>query len=200
MIATYAGRRSVPPAVAGGPARVNGEEIPIISSEWGYSSAWRGLTENSQSEILARQFLTNTANGIPISIWYDWHDDGVDASEPEHHFGVARNAYQAHRELIYDPKPAYAAALTLLRYFDGYSFQKRLDVKNESDYVLVFTKDSDVRIAAWTTTSAHRVTIPSDVLTFTTVKHTGQPASSVSTNQGATSIEISNAPVYLKAP
>jgi len=197
LIATYAGRRSVPSAVAGGPARVNGEEIPIISSEWGYSSAWRGLTENSQSEILARQFLTNAGNGIPISIWYDWHDDGVDASEPEHHFGVARNAYRAHRELIYDPKPAYAAALTLLRCFDGYSFQKRLDVKNESDYVLLFAKGSDVRIAAWTTSSAHRVTIPSDVPTFTIIKHTGEPAGSISATQGAVSIDISNAPLYL---
>ena len=90
--------------------------------------------------------------------------------------------------------PAYAAALTLLRYFDGYSFQKRLDVKNESDYVLLFAKGSDVRIAAWTTSSAHRITIPSDVPTFTIIKHTGEPSGSVSTNQGPISIEISSSP------
>src|SRR5437588_1179449 len=175
-------------------------EIPIISSEWGYSSVWRGISEDRQSEILAREFLTNTANGIPISIWYDWHDDGLDASEPEYHFGVARNAYQANREQIYDPKPAYAAARTLLSHFDSYVFQRRLDVKNESDYVLEFSKGGDFRFAAWTTTSAHRVLIPSDTATFTIIKHTGETAGSVSAYQGTLSIVVSSSPVYLIHP
>jgi hypothetical protein len=171
--------------------------IPIISSEWGCSSVWRGLGEDKQSEVLAREFLTNAANGVPISIWYDWHDDGTDAGEAEHHFGVVRHAYQADREQIYDPKPAYATARTLLHSIAGYTFQKRVDVKNESDYVLIFAKAGDVRIVAWTTTTGHRITIPFASPQVTIIQHTGGIAGPFSTSRGAVSIEISSAPVYL---
>ena len=64
--------------------------ISIISGEWGYSSAWHGMNEEKQAIMLARQFLTNAANGIPLSIWYDWRDDGLDPKEAEHHFGLVR--------------------------------------------------------------------------------------------------------------
>src|SRR5204863_7116651 len=69
--------------------------IPIISGEWGFSSAWPRIDEAKQSALLARELLTNVANGIPISIWYDWRDDGTDPKEPEHHFGLVRNAYMS---------------------------------------------------------------------------------------------------------
>src|SRR5262249_598366 len=65
-----------------------GKYIPILSGEWGYSSAGRG--EEAQGKLLPRQWLTNLANNIPLSIWYDWHDDGPDPSDPEHHFGTVR--------------------------------------------------------------------------------------------------------------
>jgi len=64
---------SEPGAVATGPRLSKRQkEIPIISGEWGYSSAWRGMNEEKQGERLARQWLTNAANGVQISIWYDW--------------------------------------------------------------------------------------------------------------------------------
>src|SRR6266480_1285581 len=93
-------------------ASSNGE-IPIISDEWGYSSGWRGMSEEKQGALLAREMLTNLANDIPISIWYDWCDDGADIDEPEHHFGLVRNAYQDGRDQVFQLKPAYLAAQTL---------------------------------------------------------------------------------------
>lgn len=182
-----------------GSAHGSGRRMPIISSEWGYSSVWRGLSEDKQSEMFAREFLTNAANGIPISIWYDWHDDGTDAGEAEHHFGVVRHSYQADREQIYQPKPAYLSARELLHKLDGYTFQKRIDVKNESDYVLVFAKAGDVRIVAWTITTPHRITIPFAGPQVTITQHTGGISGPFSTPQGAISMEISSAPVYLSA-
>ena len=82
-------------------------------------------------------------------------------NDPEHHFGLVRNTYQAGRDQVYEPKPAYRAAKTLSEFFNGYVFEQRLAVGGADDYVLVFAKGGDRRIAAWTTSSsAHRVNIP----------------------------------------
>jgi polysaccharide biosynthesis protein PslG len=173
-------------------------EVPIISGEWGYSSGWRGLTEEKQGALLAREMLTNLANDIPISIWYDWRDDGTDPKESEHHFGLVRNAYQAGRDPVFEPKPAYLAAQTLSVFLDGYAYQRRLPIGSDSDYVLVFSKGNELRLAAWTTsTSAHRVVIPDKAGTFRITKHNGESGGTVSATQEGLKIELSTAPLCL---
>jgi polysaccharide biosynthesis protein PslG len=175
-----------------------GGQIPVISGEWGYSSAWRGMDEEKQGALFAREMLTNIANEIPISIWYDWRDDGTDPKDPEHHFGLVRNALQSGRDEVYEPKPAYRAAKTLSEYFNGYVFEQRLPIGRDDDYVLVFGKDGDRRLAAWTTSAtAHRVNIPMDKGEFKVTRHTGESAGSVSAGQTGISIEVSTQPVYV---
>jgi hypothetical protein len=88
--------------------------IPILSGEWGYSSVWKDFDEAKQATYLSRMFLTNIANDVALSIWYDWHDDGTDPKEGEHHFGLVRHEYHEGREPVYDPKPAYQAAKTFI--------------------------------------------------------------------------------------
>jgi polysaccharide biosynthesis protein PslG len=134
--------------------------IPIVSGEWGYSSVWRGMDEQKQSEMFAREMLTNIANGIPLSIWYDWRDDGSDATEPEHHFGLVRNTFQPAGTQPRDSKPAYLAARTINRFLDGYTFEKRLPLGSDVDYVLAFRKGDSIRYAAWTTSTPHRIFLP----------------------------------------
>ena len=196
MIECYAARRSVPLPIASAGGQT---QIPIISSEWGYSSGWRGLSDEKQGALLAREMLTNLANDIPISIWYDWRDDGIDPNEPEHHFGLVRNAYQDGRDQVFEPKPAYLAAKTLSAVFlDGYAYQRRLSVGSDSDYVLVFSKGDELRLAAWTTsTSAHRVVIPIKEGNFRITKHTGESAGSISSGPQGLELTVSTAPVYL---
>ena len=176
----------------------NGRAMPIISGEWGYSSVWRGMNEQIQGELLARQFLTNVANGIPISIWYDWRDDGPDPREPEHHFGLVRHRHYPGRTPLYDPKPAYHAAKTLNAFLNGYTFDKRIGVGSDGDYVLLFRSRGDYRIAAWTSSPVtHRVTIPEIRGSFTATRFTGEVNSEpISNGQGLT-LEISSAPIYL---
>src|SRR5882724_414268 len=174
------------------------KDVPIISGEWGYSSAWRNISEERQGVLLAREMLTNAANGIPISIWYDWRDDGPDPAEAEHHFGIVRNAYSPGRDPIYELKPAYLAAKTLSGFFNGYKFVERLAVGSNDDYVLVFAKGGERRIAAWTTLpNAHRITIPLQAGQYILTGHLGERLNAVSTNQSGISIEVSMAPVYL---
>jgi len=173
-------------------------ETPIISSEWGYSSVWRGMSDEKQGALLAREMLTNLANDIPISIWYDWRDDGADANEPEHHFGLVRNAYHADRDQVFEAKPAYLAAKALAVFLDGYAYQRRLPVGSDSDYVLVFSKGDELRFAAWTTsTSTHRIAIPVKEGNFRVTKHNGESADTVSATQEGLKIELSASPLYL---
>lgn len=179
-------------------ATVQGREIPIISSEWGYSSVWRGLTEDKQGELLARAWLTNVANNISLSIWYDWRDDGLDPKEPEHHFGTVFNLYHDNREPVYDVKPAYLAAKTFTTVFNGYRFEQRLDAGSADDYLLAFRKGNDLRFAAWTTGGNHSVIVQLSGGRYTSIKHTGEKSGDVTAGANGAAINLTSAPVYLQ--
>ncbi len=151
--------------------------LPILSGEWGYSSSingWgKGYDEVRQGQYLPRQWLTNIANEVPISIWYDWHDDGTDAKEAEHNFGTVRHAYRDGQAEVYEPKPAYLAAKTLTTVLKGYQFSKALALK-EDEHVLLFAKGDQLRLAAWTSGDAPRtVTIPASTGRFRVTGHLG---------------------------
>jgi polysaccharide biosynthesis protein PslG len=140
-----------------------GKQIPIISGEWGYASGPGafGGDEARQGKFLARSWLNNLANGIPISIWYDWHDDGSDPANEQHHFGIVHYPYEATHDPVYSPKPAYYAAQTLTTLLDGYRFNKRLSAGRSNDYVLMFRRGDAARVVVWTTAPApHPVVIP----------------------------------------
>ncbi len=174
-------------------------QVPIMSSEWGYSSIWRGMNEQRQGEFVARQWLTNVANHIPLSIWYDWRDDGVDPNDPEHHFGLVSNAYHDGREPVYDPKPAYLAAKTLTSFLRGYRFEKRLPAGSPDDYILMFSKDGNRRFAAWTRSGrSHEVVIAVEPVEYTAVGHAGEDAGMIASGSKGLTIKLTNAPVYLR--
>ena len=128
-----------------------GKTIPLISSEWGYTSV--SITEEQQGQYLAREWLSNLAEGVRLSIWYDWHDDGLDPKDGEHHFGTVYNDYT--------PKPAFEVAQRLTQALGGYRFVKRLPLASDKDYLLLFTKGAAVKVAFWTTGPDHAVSLPS---------------------------------------
>ena len=176
-----------------------GKQIAIFSGEWGYSSVWPGMNEEKQGQWIARQWLTNAANDIPLSIWYDWRDDGSNPIEYEHHFGLVSNAYHEGRNPVYDPKPAYLAAQTLTTFFGGYRYEKRLNVGGPDDYVLLFRKSGKSRVAAWTTADReHPLVIPLDSGRYTTVGHTGGNITSITANQNGVPLTLTAAPVYIR--
>jgi hypothetical protein len=180
-------------------SKIQNREIPIISGEWGYSSAWLGVSDDKQAELLARSWLTNAANGISLSIWYDWRDDGLNPNEPEHHFGAVFNSYHDGREPVYDAKPAYLAAKTFTKFFSGYRFEKRIDLGNDDDYMLVFRNGNAQRFAAWTTGSAHKALLPSPAALYTGIRHTGQDLGPLGNEPEDLTIALTNAPVYFRS-
>jgi hypothetical protein len=129
-----------------------GRKIPIISGEWGYPSNTKGVSLQTQSDFIARQQLFNLFSGVPVSIWYDWGNDGKNPDDKEHNFGT----------VTYDlkPKPAYVAIQTLTRELSGYSISGRYDTGNQADFALVLTNaEGAVKMAAWTLSKPHRVTL-----------------------------------------
>jgi hypothetical protein len=128
--------------------RPDRRNVPIISGEWGYSSVWVDFDAKRQGQYLPREFLINLSQGVPLSIWYDWHDDGPDPHEAEHHFGTVT--------LDYKPKPAYRAMERLVRALKGMRFVKRLQSMPD-DYLLLFSDSSRSTIAAWTTGEEHEI-------------------------------------------
>ena len=131
------------------------KQMPIISGEWGYSNLnWdqTRLSEQEQAEYLARMFLTNLHQGIDISIWHNWKNDGTDPNEREHQFGTVRHDCS--------PKAAYLAAKVLTSTLAGYALDTRLDLGNENDFAFRLTKGEREAIAFWTTAEKHTVTLP----------------------------------------
>lgn len=176
-----------------------GKNVPIVSGEWGYSAVWAGMDADKQGKYLARQWLTNISADIPLSIWYDWHDDGPDPKEPEHHFGTVRHPYREGQTPVYEPKPAYHAAQTLIRELDGFRFSKRLMVGDAQHFVLLFRKGREVRIAAWTTRQeGAEVVIPASPGRFEAVNHLGEPLPPLEASGQGLKVRLSDAPIYLR--
>ena len=61
---------------------------PVIAGEWGYSTWQQGVDEKTQAAYAVRGMLWATVEHMPFSIWYDWQDDGPNASDREHRFGL----------------------------------------------------------------------------------------------------------------
>ncbi|HXD30872.1 MAG TPA: hypothetical protein VN643_07145 [Pyrinomonadaceae bacterium] len=193
LISTYAPRID---KTGTDPAR---KQVEIISSEWGYSDIWRNMDPEVQGKMLARSMLTNLGNGVAISIWYDWRDDGSDPKEPEHHFGTVSRSYVKGRNPVYEPKPAYLAAQTLTKMLGRSQFESRIDTGNAEDYILLFAKDSKLTVAAWTTSSReHKVVIPLPRGEYRRVSFNGGFSEQMSVDDQGLRVTLTQAPEYIQ--
>ena len=178
----------------------SGKSIPILSGEWGYSAAWRNFNAEKQGKMLPREWLTNLSHEIPISIWYDWHDDGRNPEEAEHNFGTVKHELFRDRRPVYDPKPAYLAAKTLTSTLDGYRFSKRIAVGSHTSYALLFEKGAQQVLAVWKMDSEPAtIKIPSRDSRYQRISHTGEERSVVSAKNGLLEVTATDSPVYLVA-
>ena len=225
-----------------------GKHIPIISGEWGYSAAWANVGEEKQGKMMARELLTNMAHGVPVSIWYDWHNDGADPKDFESNFGTVRNPLLAGKDTPYEPKPAYTAARTLARFlgaepgsvplppgatvtaasatrtaasaadnapaasasgaatsaaagpvYEPFRFARRLAVGGVDDYVYVFARGKEDRMAAWTTADRpHEIVVPvRPGAAFSVTGMLGEKLPDAAADGTRLNITITDAPKYL---
>lgn len=171
-------------------------DVPVVSGEWGYSAAWKGYNEELQGVMLARQFLTNLSNGIPLSIWYDWKDDGADPKEPEHHFGTVGHPEMKDGKPIFRLKHSYLAARALTNSLRDCSFSKRLAIGSAEDHVLLFENGRELVVACWTEAAEPReVRFPREIPTCPTFDHLGNE---VPPPIAGKSLRLGGTPIYLK--
>ena len=165
--------------------------IPIIDSEWGYTSVANGLSQDDQANFLVRTQLINLFNNIPISIWYDWKNDGTDASAVEQNFGMVTSTL--------DPKPGYQALKTMTTQLLGYRVAQHVPTNNPSDCILLFVNDAGkYKMVAWTG-SPHAATLlngfsASAVIPVTSVSGTTQ---NISMGWSGINMPLTAAPQYL---
>jgi hypothetical protein len=125
-------------------------KIPILSGEWGYASNTKGVSLEMQAAFAVRQQLCNLLNGVPLSIWYDWKNDGHDPADNEQNFGTVKEDLE--------PKPAYTALKAMTAELSGYLLERRLAGLAETDFVLMFVNGAGARkAAAWTLADPHVV-------------------------------------------
>ena len=173
------------------PAERRGK-IPILSGEWGYSTCTKGVSLQTQAVFAARQQLSNLLNGVPLSIWYDWQNDGTDPNENEHNFGTVLPDLE--------PKPAYAAIRTLTAELSGYRIAQRLKLASNEDYALLLTNaQGQSKLAVWTLAKPHPVTFRIGGQTagpVPIVKLEGQ-RSTAEVAGGGLALELSAGPQYV---
>lgn len=165
--------------------------LPILSGEWGYSDIWTGMDMYKQARYLPRQWLSNLAHDVFLSIWYDWKNDGEDPKEPEHHFGTV---YPNLR-----PKPAYVAAKALTSTLNGYRYLRRIALPNPNDYLLLFRKGEALALAAWTTDDPHPITLSLPRGTVRSVDVMGK-ARGMTVSDAPFVLDLSQEPQYLLLP
>lgn len=117
------------------------KDLPIICSEWGYSTAKGAVSEGRQAMYLSRMWLINRAAGVPVSIFYDWKDDGPNPEDREHRFGVVRENF--------DLKPAFIAAKELIAKFNGCTSFRRVPQGDPLRWVIVGAGNGKLVQAKW---------------------------------------------------
>ncbi len=173
-----------------------GRNIPVLAGEWGYvsTSAWTHYYPARQARMLAREFLVNFWQGIPLTIWYDWSipnsGDG---------YGIIHSAYHAGRNPVFDPKPSYLAAHTLATQLAGCRFVKRLKISGADNYVLLFDGPKGNRIAAWTSSrQAHHVVLPLASGRYRLINETGTKTRTLIARDNKLPLSLSHDPEYIR--
>ncbi len=133
------------------PYALPGQCLPLLSGEWGYSSTWYHGNNSKQARYAARELLVNLWQHIPLSIYYDWHNDGPDSRNAEDNFGLVRFAYHPGHKPVYTPKPAYLAVKTMGGQLRDCHCLGRLSLGRSNDYILRFAGPGGERIVVWKT-------------------------------------------------
>lgn len=170
--------------------------VPAIwNTEWGFSSTDfstpnPGNGNNSagrkrQAVLAVRELLSSHAVGFPLSIYYDLRDDGTDASNREHNFGLLANNYSE--------KPAMTAVKTLARFTRGRTLAGLLPTSPTNLVALRFDGPNDKVFVLWLSTagSSATVAVPSGATVATLL------GSSISPQNGRVVVRETDGPIYI---
>lgn len=123
-------------------------QVPLLASEWGYSTWLRGASESTQAAYAVRTLLWGIVEKMPFSIWYDWQDDGPTPLDREYRFGLVRSGSLSGKSRADIAKPAFDALETATRLLRGYHLDQLLPA-GEAVVVSRFSNGTDYRYVVW---------------------------------------------------
>jgi hypothetical protein len=168
------------------------KHMPIISGEWGYATHEKGVSLETQAAFIVRQQLVNLWRGVPLSIWYDWKNDGDNAAYNEHNFGTV---YPDLR-----PKPSYEALRTMTRELSGCRIARRLEAGAESRFVLLLVNPAgDQKLAAWSVDGEQKMSLDIGLNSAEDIAIVDGQGQSLAANmrQGRLQADLSPVPQYI---
>jgi hypothetical protein len=174
-----------------------GQKIALICGESGFAATWHGFDAVKQGQYVARLFLFNVLEGIPLTISYDWRNDGNNPKDDESNYGTVLYDYHAGADPVFTPKPAYLAAKTYSSQLAGTHFVERLKTASPDDYLLSFTGPAGNCVVAWTAAKAHDIQVPLDDGPWNLTSYDGKKQTQV-TSLGGLTLNIDGGPQYLK--
>jgi len=176
-----------------------GQRIEVMCGESGYTTTWPGIDEETQGKYLARLFLFDVMSGVPLTIWYDWHDDGNNPKDRESNFGIVHFDYHSGAATVYDPKPAYLAAQTYFHELNGYRYEEAVTTKSKGDFVLCFNQGADSCIVAWTSApTPHEMMISEPDGSYEVTSYDGKKQTEVQAVHGTITLTLDGGPQYIK--
>ncbi len=171
-------------------------------TEWGFSSTKTSPTANGHSEAarhtqavkFVRELLVGWWANLPLNILYELKDDGGDAADPEHNFGLLTQDYAE--------KPALVAVRQLLSVAGNHRLVAMADDPNVPDDVHAVCLDgsADKIYVVWLEETAGRVSVQVPGRTGWIHDMLGRRISP--SDAAATAIDLTSAdgPVYIQVP
>lgn len=119
-----------------------GKVLPIIISEWGYSTS--RIPSELQAAYMLRALIINMLNGVSSSIWYEWRNSRNNGTEDyESNFGL--------RTFNNAEKPGWAALRPVFSQLRDAKVVSKLDTGSRTAYtVLIKYFDGTPFLLAWT--------------------------------------------------
>ena len=114
----------------------------LADSEWGYSVTGGAWTAIRQADYVVRLRLLDVMAGIPLSIIYDWQDDGSDPRDTEANFGLL--------DFRGGTKAAFTALAGMIQDLSGQRYMGHVVTSRRSDFLMAFGADGIVRkLVGW---------------------------------------------------
>src|SRR5262249_32767825 len=128
---------------------------PVIDGEHGYSRT--EVNELTQAYYCVREFICNDMVNVPLTIWYDWSDDGTDLTNGEPNSGMVGTVSPPPASPPRKPHVSYRAVQAFHNLTRGATLVGRASTSDISNYVVRY---STGMMIAWSPLTANYGTFP----------------------------------------
>lgn len=180
--------------------QLHGLSWPLWAGEVGFSSFkltertptpfYSPNTEIQQAQMLTRMMVMFLSQGCDKIFWYDFMNDGQDADNPEHNFGLVHHDYT--------PKPAVVAYANLIYRLKECEWLGSYAIGGAGNACAYMSKTSKPTVIAWKQngSSTEILLVPSEVESVTVTDIFGS-AKELKVMKHQIALELSESPVYI---